>query len=184
MKRSSRWQYIAFFMFCAFIWLGEALFNQYYSLYLTTKGLSSSQIGFIYAALYIVTIFAAFAIGYISDKLQNPKAVLMVLLAGVIVAVWMTSATSGIGLLTLSALLYGLFSSSSPDVADKLIVDKLQNESGMFGMIHLGDPCGYFVGTLIAGIVLSELGFSALFIFSASAFAAAFLAAAITAGQR
>jgi PPP family 3-phenylpropionic acid transporter len=153
-------------LFFALYWAGDALCEQYLSLYLAQRGLTGSRIGTVLAALYLVTIPSAFLMGYFSDKIRSSGLMLVLSVAGMAAAVYVTAAASGFLPLLLSCSMYGFFFTPVQDLADKFTLDQTNDLDRNFGIVHSGGSMGYLAGSLMAGMILADMQFRRLFLWS------------------
>lgn len=148
--------YLLFFLL---YWCAISFFEPYMSLFLSERGLDGAEIGIISCALYIVTLVAAFFMGYLADRSGRPKLVLIITLAGIMAATWGIRQAHGVFPLTVACIFYGFFNAPATDLADKLALRNIPNAMRHYSIFRMGGSVGYCVGTLLAGAVIAGFGF-------------------------
>ena len=159
-------------MFFISYWATDALFVPYLGLYFEMRGLNSMQIGMLNSLFYIVTVISALTIGYIADRTRKPRLTICICFCCIILMIlYMSKATSLLHLAAAYAM-YGYFVVSCSDLAEKLLMEQLGNETRFFGLFRVGGPLGYSGGAILAGYLIPAAGFTTLFpvsmIFAAS----------------
>ena len=130
------------------------------------------QIGMLNSLFYIVTVISALTIGYIADRTRKPRLTICICFCCIILMIlYMSKATSLLHLAAAYAM-YGYFVVSCSDLAEKLLMEQLGNETRFFGLFRVGGPLGYSGGAILAGYLIPAAGFTTLFpvsmIFAAS----------------
>ncbi len=152
-----------YFLFLVFYWIADALFVPYLGLYFEHRGLNSVQIGLLNSLFYLVTVVSAVTIGYFSDRSGRPKrTVTLCYVAVILVVIYMSRATSMLHLAFAYAL-YGYCSVSCCDLVDRLLLERLGEDTKYFGLFRVGSPLGYSGGVILAGAIIPRQGTAALF---------------------
>lgn len=152
-----------YFLFFIFYWVTEALFVPYLGLYFKLRGMDSVQIGMLNAMFYVVTILSAVSIGYAADRLRRPRLTVCICYCFVILVVLYMSRASTLPHLAAAYSLYGYFVVSCCDLVDKLLLERLGDDTRYFGLFRVGSPLGYSGGAVLAGFLIPRFGVPSLF---------------------
>lgn len=152
-------------IFYFLISLGVGAF-QFLNLFYVDFGLSTGQIGALFAIGPLIMIFAQPFWGLLTDYLNSPKSTLFMMIIGAsIIAILFPVATSFKHLMILNVL-YFFFQSSIQPIADATTMAVLKDSTD-FGKIRLWGSLGYAVGVITIGSLLDTYGLYLLFILNA-----------------
>ncbi|WP_163538509.1 MFS transporter [Gracilibacillus sp. YIM 98692] len=127
-------------------------------LYLQYRGLSGTEIGWVMAIGPLIAIFSQPFWGYLSDKYQTVKRILMLCLIGLLISssVFLQLASLPL-LLTLGALFF-FFAAPVGALGDSLSQRRADQLGISFGSIRTWGSIGFAVSTLTIGELLSVIG--------------------------
>ena len=154
---------VPYLLFFVSYWATDALFVPYLGLYFEMRGLNSVQIGMLNSLFFVVTVVSALTIGYIADSTRKPRLTICICFCCIILVIlYMSKATSLVHLAAAYAM-YGYFVVSCSDLAEKLLMEQLAEDTRFFGLFRVGGPLGYSGGAILAGYLISRAGNAALF---------------------
>jgi PPP family 3-phenylpropionic acid transporter len=181
---------VYFLLFYATIYMGNAVFGNYFPVYLDAKGFSQAEIGVLLSIGPIAAMIGQPIWGIVGDKTRARNRVLQVLLIGSGAAMLLVPVSDAFLYILIMIGLFTLFQSSIFPMSDAVTLEELdRRKSWNFGIIRLGGTIGFAVmsaafGTLVgdrveamfatyAGIMLAGLLLSIRFPAGSSASAAA-----------
>ncbi|MBM7677084.1 MFS transporter [Gracilibacillus alcaliphilus] len=127
-------------------------------LYLQSEGLSGTEIGWVMAIGPFAAIFSQPYWGYMSDKYQTVKKILMLCLIGMIISSFFFLQMSTLALLLPFAAAFFFFSSPVGALTDSL-AQRRANQLGIsFGSIRTWGSIGFAVSSLAVGELLDQIG--------------------------
>lgn len=138
----------------------------FFPLYFQTVGLSEVEIGLIMASGPFISILANPTWGYWSDRLQNLRLILIIMLLGnlfVVQFVFHFNAGSMIWVFT-TMLIFFFFQTSLFSQSNTLILNAIEGTTHKFGSIRFWGSLGFAVMAVVAGPVLSLIGINNLWI--------------------
>lgn len=140
---------------------------QFLNLFYVDLGLSTAQIGMLFAVGPFVMIFAQPFWGLLTDYLNAPKVTITIMIiCSVLTALVFPFAFTFEHLLILN-IIYFFFQSSIPAIADSTTLSLLDDRND-FGKIRLWGSLGYAVGVMSVGTLLDVFGLQLLFILHSS----------------
>lgn len=154
---------LPYFLFYVSFWAADALFVPYLGLYFELRGMNSVQIGLLNSLFYLVTVVSAVSIGYLADKTGRPRRTVALCFAAVVFVVLYMSRAAGMLHLGLAYALYGYCTVSGCDLVDKLLLERLGEDTRLYGIFRVGSPLGYSGGVILAGMLIPRCGFAAQF---------------------
>jgi MFS transporter, PPP family, 3-phenylpropionic acid transporter len=150
---------IYFFIFAAIASLFPFLLIYYEEL-----GLSGTQIGILTALNPLVTVIAAPLWGAVADATQRYKQLLLVMMAGCLVAVFLLNqATQFVWLLVVTAL-FAFFAGSVMPLIDSSVMAGLEHKE-RYGKLRLWGTIGFGVTSPVVGFITERAGLSWAFYF-------------------
>lgn len=127
-------------------------------LYLKSMGLSTEQIGFQLAMGAIIAVIGQPFFGYVSDKIQSTKKVLVgVMIAALAVSFLYFSAQSLILMLFLFIMMNFFASSTGPLTENVAMTFALKNDTN-YGSLRLWGDVGVGVASVILGVLIGVVG--------------------------
>ncbi|MPL96377.1 putative 3-phenylpropionic acid transporter [bioreactor metagenome] len=154
-----------FFALYFFFWAAENCLGPYLGVYYKAIGLTGMKIGIVNGAFSVAVIVASLLIGAVGDKLGNTKRLLLFLLAGMIAGTAFLFVSRTFTLILIAVSLYGFSGSPVNGIADKILMDHLQDKPESFGVYRLGGTIGAGIGIIAAGLLITVSHFSFLFYF-------------------
>lgn len=164
-------------LFVFFMFGPMALFSPYLPLYLQEQGFTPTQIGVLLTIGPIVGIAANPFWGYFSDRLQNVKLTMIILLTGTLIASQFLFHAHSFLFIFLSMMVYYFFFSSVSPINNSQIFQAIEHTDIRFGSIRLWGSLGYALIMLASGPIIESLGIGRLgWVYGTSALIAIFLA--------
>ncbi|WP_286171838.1 MFS transporter [Gracilibacillus phocaeensis] len=127
-------------------------------LYLQAEGLSGTEIGWVMAIGPLAAIFSQPYWGYMSDKHQTVKKILMLCLIGVLVSSFFFLQMNALSLLLPLAAVFFFFSSPVGALSDSLAQRRADQLGVSFGSIRTWGSIGFATSSLVVGEVLARTG--------------------------
>ncbi|GGG65099.1 MFS transporter [Paenibacillus radicis (ex Gao et al. 2016)] len=135
-----------------------AILTSFFPLYFQEIGLSKIEIGMIMAGGPFISIFANPFWGYWSDRTQNVKRILILLLIGNLIATVIVFQTRSYVLIFALMLIFFFFNSPTFSQSNSLILNAIENTKHKFGAFRLWGSLGWAIIAVLAGPVLSWMG--------------------------
>lgn len=159
---SERTAYFRLKLFMFFMFGPIAMFSPYLPLYLKDKGLSPTEIGLLLTAGPIVALAANPFWGYIGDRLQNLKLVLLLLMTGTLIASQLLFHVSPYWLMLLAIMMYYFFNTAMMPINNSQVFQTIENTTMRFGSFRLWGSLGFAVIVLVSGPLMEALGIERL----------------------
>lgn len=140
---------------------------QFLNIFYVDFGLTTAQIGFLFAIGPLIMIFAQPFWGMLTDYLTAPKATLFMMIIGASATAVFFPLASTFGHLIILNVLYFFFQSSIQPIADSTTMLMLDDRSE-FGKIRLWGSLGYAVGVMAVGSLIDVYGLWLMFIINAA----------------
>ncbi|OMF18942.1 MFS transporter [Paenibacillus sp. FSL H7-0331] len=141
-----------------FIYGAIAIYSSFFPLYLKAIGMSNFMIGLLLAGGPFISLLSNPFWGYWSDRLQNGRRILILLLVGnglVMQAVFAVHSTYFIyGLM----LIYFFFQTPLFSQSNSLILDVVERTGHKFGSFRLWGALGWAIMAVVTGPILEWLG--------------------------
>ncbi|BBI36587.1 MFS transporter [Cohnella abietis] len=141
-----------------------AILTSFFPLYFQEIGLTKVEIGMIMAGGPFISIFANPFWGYWSDRLQNVKRILIILLVGNLIATVIVFQIRDYVVIFAVMLLFFFFNSPTFSQSNSLILNAIENTKHKFGAFRLWGSLGWAIIAVLAGLVLTEIGLLNLWI--------------------
>ncbi|MBS4218765.1 MFS transporter [Bacillus sp. FJAT-49711] len=141
-----------------------AVLMSYFPLYFQEVGFSTVTIGMLLAGGPFVSIFANPFWGYWSDRLQNIKRILIIMLIGNIIVVQIVFQFSALPLVFLAMLLFFNFQSPLFSQSNSLILNTIEGTKYKFGTFRLWGSLGWALMAVAAGPLINVVGIKNLWI--------------------
>lgn len=130
----------------------------YLPLYLKHKDLTSTEVGWVLAIGPLATILAQPFWGYLSDKYQTVKKILVICISGMLIASIIFFQMNALIAILLSAGVFYFFSTSIGALGDSLAQRRAFELKVSFGTIKTWGSVGFAISSLIIGAVLAKVG--------------------------
>lgn len=164
-------------LFTFFLFGPMALFLPYLPLYLQHNGFTPTQIGIVLSVGPIIGMVANPFWGYFSDRTQNNKLTMIILLAGTLGASQFLFHASSFLLIFLGMMLFYFFFAAITAISNSQIFQTIEGTPHRFGSIRLWGSLGYALIILASGPVMEALGIGRLaWVFGGAALIALLLA--------
>lgn len=147
-----------------FIYGAIAVYSSFFPLYLKASGMTNFEIGLLLAGGPFISIFANPFWGYLSDRLENVRRILIVLLIGNAVVMQIVFSLHSSMLIFTFMLLYFFFQSPLFSQSNSLVLDIAQKTGRKFGEFRLWGALGWALMAVAAGPVIERLGIGQLWI--------------------
>lgn len=135
-----------------------AILTSFFPLYFQEIGLSKIEIGMVMAAGPFISIFANPFWGYWSDRLQNVRKILVLLLIGNLLATIVVFQLRDYALIFAFMVVFFFFNSPTFSQSNSLILNAIENTRYKFGAFRLWGSLGWAIIAVLAGPVLSWMG--------------------------
>jgi len=135
-----------------------AILTSFFPLYFQEIGLSKIEIGMIMAGGPFISIFANPFWGYWSDRMQNVRRVLVILLTGNLLATILVFQLRGYAIIFAAMLIFFFFNTPTFAQSNSLILNAIENTKHKFGAFRLWGSLGWAIIAVLAGPVLSWMG--------------------------
>jgi PPP family 3-phenylpropionic acid transporter len=140
---------------------------QFLNLYYNDLGLTTSQIGMLFAVGPLVMICCQPLWGFLTDFWNKPRLTLLITLLGSATSVLFYPLLIDFKQIMLLSIIYFFFASAIPPIADSTTLALLEDRND-YGKVRLWGALGYAVGVISIGRVLDFLGLSLIFIIHSS----------------
>lgn len=145
-----------FYRFYFVIYLVQALYASFMTLYLKNAGMSSELIGTLNGINYLIGFIAYPVVGAIADRASTKNRVLLAQLGAFLcVLVFFYYATS-IWMLVAAVLLFSLFYNPMMGVYETIAMDYVKKYDQQYGPIRMSGTIGYAVMAAVAGFWLGQ----------------------------
>lgn len=146
-----------------FYFAAGACLSPFLALYYAQNGMSASQIGLLSGLLPLVTLVSAPLWGGLADATRRHRPVLLLAMAGSIVAVIALSQTSGLRWLILLVILNAFFMAPVIPLIDNTVLTMLGDRKSLYGRQRIGGAFGWGLIAPVAGWLIDRAGMSAAF---------------------
>ena len=151
-------------------YLGDALFYPFFSLYLSSKGLGESSIGFILSITPIISILANPLYANMCKNVNTAKKVLSIITVIEAIIITAIAFTNNYYLLVVFTFLLALSGSSHYGLMDSVIAVYADLSDSSYSSIRMFGSAAYIVGTAVGGYVIKLIDYKGCFILAALLF--------------
>ncbi len=141
-----------FFLFYA----GQAIYNTYVNLYLSSVGLSETQIGITVSVSTIGILCAQLFWGLVSDRTKTKNSVLQLLYVAVAIIALLFYLNSSFVFLAAAVTLFSIFFHPLMPLQDNFALEYLEDKRWDYGQVRMGGTIGYCLTVLIIGFFLQN----------------------------
>jgi PPP family 3-phenylpropionic acid transporter len=134
----------------------------FFPLYFVEKGLSKLEIGMLMAGGPLISVFANPFWGYWSDKYQNIRRTIVLMLAGNLLVVQAVFFTDTYAVLYVVMLVFFLFQTPLFSQTNSLVLNSIEGTSYKFGEFRLWGSIGWAVMAVAAAPVVAAIGVNRL----------------------
>lgn len=144
------------FLLYVLFYAGQAIYNTYLNLYLSSVGLSDTQIGMAVSVSTAVLLAAQLGWGILSDRARSKNGVLMLLYGCMAVASLLFYLNTDFWFLLLAVTLFSAFINPIVPLQDNYTLECLEGSRWDYGQIRMGGTIGYSVTVLFIGLALQD----------------------------
>ncbi len=156
-----RWLYFSYFA-CFGIFISFA------NVYFREIGLTGAEIGLVNSVSPLAGIFCGPVWGMLSDRIRNPRLIMIIASIGGAAALLALSVVSSLVGIILATAFYSLFISAIVPLTDSVNLKILGDHLERYGQQRMWGSIGYIASTSLSGFVLQRTGLIALFYGSAA----------------
>ena len=128
------------FLLYVLFYAGQAIYNTYLNLYLSSVGLSDTQIGMAVSVSTAVLLVAQLGWGILSDWARSKNGVLTLLYACMAVASLLFYVNTNYWFLLLAVTLFSAFINPIVPLQDNYTLECLEGSRWDYGQIRMGEP--------------------------------------------
>jgi len=161
-----------------FVYGTMVLFTSYFQLYLQDVGLNKLEIGALMSLGPFVSIFANPFWGMWTDRYQNIRRIVLVMLTGTLLLSQLAFQANTYEMVYISITLFFFFQTPLFAQSNTLILSYIDGTNRSFGSFRLWGSLGWALTAIAAGPILEAMGISVLSYLFAALLAAAMLALA------
>ena len=177
-----------FALFLIAYYVTNSVYQGYLSLYYNSLNFTSGQIGTIFAAVALVSIFTQPFWGTVADRMKVRNTLLRLLAVAALFSMLAFTVSSRYVPLLLLACLFSCFYTSIQPLGDSIILENLQKRDQPFGPIRLAAGLAFGASSMVFGQVLNAPGRERWSVYLTAGMCAVILAATFvlpkTAGQQ
>lgn len=161
----------------AFLYAGTGSVNPLIPVYMSWRGLTDTEIGFLASLAATISLAATLLISYFSDVVEGRRALQAQLCLASALAIVSYAAADRFPHFAVVHPLYIALAFSTMSLSAAVVMDYLSRtgRGAGFGAMRTSGAVGWIAGTLAGGYLSQTLGFHASFTFSAASFTASAL---------
>lgn len=141
-----------------FIYGTMVIFTGFFQLYLQDIGMSKVEIGSLMAIAPFVSVFANPFWGYWSDRAENIKRVILIMMTGTLLLVQFVFQANTYAMIYSTMILFYFFQTPMFSQTNTLILGYIEGTSQKFGSFRLWGSIGWALTAVAAGPVIDRLG--------------------------
>jgi len=149
---------VRFALFLMAYYMTNSVFQGYTSLYYTSIGFSSAQVGAIFAAIALVSVFSQPFWGVRGDRAASRNRLIRALVLAAAVSILSFLLTKAFVPSLLLACVFSCFYTSIQPMGDSVILAALEREKQPFGPLRLCGGMAFAVTSLVFGSLLNVPG--------------------------
>lgn len=147
---------VRLFALYVLFYAGQSIYNTYFNLYLSSTGLTESQIGLIVSVSTVCLLAAQLFWGIVSDRASSKNGVLHLLyLAAALVSLCFYLGRSYWFLLLMGTAFAVFFNPLIP-LQDNFVLEHLERSRWDYGQVRMGGTIGYCLTVLFIGFFLRD----------------------------
>ena len=147
---------ICLFSLYVLFYSGQSIYNTYLNLYLSSEGLSDSQIGFIISVSTLFILLAQLFWGWVSDRVKVKNRILELLYLATAVISLLFYVGSSFWFLLAAVTFFSIFFNPIIPLQDNYALEYLEKSRWDYGQIRMGGTLGYSVTVLLIGFLLHD----------------------------
>jgi len=125
-----------------------AMANAYLPLFLRTKGFTNANVGFLMGLIGMAGVAGPLVIGYLADRLNRRRSLLVVCLAGFVLLVVIMNNSAGLAVMSALAIGLGMVCRTPIPLTDSLTIANLPDASRQYGQVRVWGSLGYIIALL------------------------------------
>ncbi len=141
-----------------FVYGAIAVFTSFFQIYLQDIGLTKIEIGSLMAIGPFVSLFANPFWGYMSDRTQNIRKTVLIMVAGTLLFVQAVFLAQSYSLIFTAMIFYYFFQSPLFAQTNSMILTYIDGTDYKFGSFRLWGSMGWAFTAIIAGPIMDRLG--------------------------
>ncbi|AZK45843.1 MFS transporter [Paenibacillus lentus] len=141
-----------------FIYGTMVIFAAFFQLYLLDVGMNKLEIGSLMAIAPLVSFFAHPFWRYLSDRSQNIRIILLIMLTGLLIAGHMVFQVNTYNMLYFTMILLYFFQSPLLSQSNSLILGYIEGTDLKFSTYRMWGSLGWTLLALAAGVVIDQVG--------------------------
>ena len=149
---------LRFALFLMAYYMTNAVFQGYMSLHYAASGCTSAQIGAIFAAVALVSVFAQPLWGLCGDRVSSRNQLIRLLVLAATVSVLTFLLADSFMPMLLLACVFSFFYTSIQPMGDSVVLAGLEREELPFGPVRLSGGMTFAVASLVFGTLLNVPG--------------------------
>lgn len=147
---------ICLFALYVLFYSGQSIYNTYLNLYLSSEGLSDTEIGFIVSVSTLFILMAQLFWGWVSDRVKVKNRVLELLYLATAIISLLFYAGSSFWFLLAAVTLFSIFFNPIIPLQDNYALEYLETSRWDYGQIRMGGTLGYSITVLVIGFLLHD----------------------------
>jgi len=164
-KNEERLPYI-FYIYYAALFMGNAIYNSFFSAYFSQAGMSESHIGLLFGIAPMVGLVMQPIWGGMADRAKTKNRILLLVLSGVMLSIvvfylvgnfFHGDLTSKLLLLSGAMILFSAFQNAVIPLQDTITLDYISRHGGFYGNARMSGTLGYAAMALVAGAIFNRL---------------------------
>ncbi|NGZ76191.1 MFS transporter [Saccharibacillus alkalitolerans] len=157
---SARSPFVPLKAFNFFLYGAIAVFASFFPLYLQDRGMSKLEIGTLMAIGPFVSLVANPFWGYLVDRLENTRRMLILMLAGTLVLAQLVFQVQSYTMIYLTMIAFFFFQSPMFAQSNTMILGYIDGTGRKFGAFRLWGSIGWALTAAAAGFVIDRAGTS------------------------
>ncbi|WP_454193475.1 MFS transporter [Paenibacillus sp. Marseille-Q7038] len=141
-----------------FVYGAIAVFTSFFQIYLQDIGLTKIEIGSLMAIGPFVSLFANPFWGYMSDRTQNIRKTVLIMVAGTLLFVQAVFLAQSYSLIFTAMIFYYFFQSPLFAQTNSMILTYIDGTDYKFGSFRLWGSMGWAFTAILAGPIMDRLG--------------------------
>lgn len=141
-----------------FIYGTMVIFTGFFQLYLQDIGMNKVEIGSLMAIAPFVSVFANPFWGYWSDRAENIKRIILIMMLGTLLLVQLVFQANSYAMIYMSMILFYFFQVPMTSQTNTLILGYIEGTRYKFGSFRLWGSLGWALTAVAAGPVIDRLG--------------------------
>lgn len=141
-----------------FVYGAIAVFTSFFQIYLQDIGLTKIEIGTLMAIGPFVSLFANPFWGYMSDRTQNIRKTVLIMVAGTLLFVQAVFLAQSYSLIFTAMIFYYFFQSPLFAQTNSMILTYIDGTNHKFGSFRLWGSMGWALTAISAGPIMDRLG--------------------------